>query len=295
MSKSQHILVIGATGFTGERVLDQLAQLSPQPKVTCLVREGTPPPQPPEGMIFTIVRGDLNNSDDLDKAMLGKDGLIYVASLGFGHAEAVVAACEKAKLKKCIFTSTTALFTKLNASSKAVRIAAEKTITNSTLNWVIIRPTMIFGRKGDRNMERLVRLLKKIPVLFVPGGGKAMQQPIFVDDVAQALVKSYFSDKASCKAYNVSGKEPLSFREVVRVTGKLLKRKVFIISLPLKPCRLLLRFYEKLSSKPRLKEEQLLRLNENKAFNHVAAKKDFGFKPQTFEDGMANLIAELKG
>ena len=295
MSKAQHILVIGATGFTGARVLEALAQQSPQPKVTCLVREGTLPPHPPEGMMFTIARGTLDSADDLDTAMLGKDGLIYVASLGFGHAETVVAACEKAKLKKCVFTSTTALFTKLNASSKTVRIAAEKTITDSKLNWVIIRPTMIFGRKGDRNMERLVRFLKYIPVLFVPGGGKAMQQPVFVDDVAQALVKSYFSKNACKKAYNISGKTTLSFKEVVRITGKLLKKKVFVISLPLKPCRLLLRFYEKLTSKPYLKEEQLLRLNENKAFNHVDAAKDFGFTPHSFEDGMSNLITELKG
>jgi hypothetical protein len=48
----------------------------------------------------------------------------------------------------------------------------------------------------------------------------------------------------------------------------------------------LLKVYEKISRKPRLKAEQVLRLNENKDFPHDEASRDFGYNPLSFEEGM---------
>ena len=294
---SNKILIIGATGFTGSRVLHSLSHRR-DVQVTCLLRNGSELKDVPEGMTATVVRGDLADEESLKKAMAGKDGLIYVASLGFGHAETVVRAAEQAHLKKCVFTSTTAIFTKLNASSKRVRKAADEAIMSSNLNWTIVRPTMIYGRKGDRNMERLVNYLRKIPVVFVPGTGKALQQPNFVDDVASALVAAYFSSRTLHKDYNISGKDPLTFTQVVKAIGRALDKPVYVIPLPLDPCLWLLRHYEKLMNligrKPLLKMEQLLRLNENKVFDHTEASADFGYTPKSFEEGVEVLVKELK-
>lgn len=284
----RNVLVIGATGFTGKRVLHELAQTNL--KVSCLVRSTSTPPQG-----VSTIKGDLNDLASIKNALDGQDALIYVASLGFGHAQDVISACKQANVKRAIFISTTAIFTQLNAPSKKVRLAAEETIQSSQLEWTILRPTMIYGRKGDRNMERLVKLLKKCPVLFTPGGGNALQQPIFVDDVAKATVAAIQSPKTIHKAYNISGAQPLSFRQVVQTTAKTLNKKAYIIPLPLGPCRFVLRLYEKLSHNPKLKEEQLLRLNENKAFDHTQATKDFGFNPRSFEAGIKNLVQELDG
>lgn len=290
------ILLIGASGFTGGRVLYSLAN-RPDVQVTCFLREGSELKDVPENMTVTVVRGCLEDQDSLEKAMAGKDGLIYVASLGFGHAETVVKAAEKSSLKKCVFTSTTAIFTKLNASSKRVRKAAEETILASDLNWTIIRPTMIFGRKGDRNMERLVRYLKKLPVVFAPGGGNSYQQPNFVDDVASALVAAYFSGNTVHREYNISGAEPLTFSQVVEKIGEALDKKVWLVPLPLDPCLWLARQLETLmyrfKRKPFLKAEQLLRLNEDKVFSHDSAIADFGYTPHSFEESIEVLVKDL--
>jgi len=283
----QKLLVIGGTGFTGKRVLSILRPRT-DVKVTVFCRDES---RAPEG--FNTVIGDLENQQDVEKALKGQDGLLYVASLGFGHAPTVVAACKKTGVRRAIFISTTALFTKLNAGSKALRLAAEKTITQSDLVWTILRPTMIYGRPGDRNMERLVKYIKRWRFMFVPGTAGSLQQPVFVDDVAQAVVDAYFSDKTYNKAYNISGAAPLTFAEVVHTTAKALGRRVWIVSLPLWPCRLMLRAYEALVKFPRLKEEQLLRLNEDKAFPHEDATHAFGYKPRDFESGIKTLIKEL--
>ena len=288
----QKILLIGASGFTGARVLKALSQYD-DVEVTCFLRKTSQKPEISNGFYQTAY-GDLNDTRSLQKALEGQDGLIYAASLGFGHAPNVVKACEKENIHKAVFTSTTALLTKLNAPSKKTRKDAEKCIQKSKIhNWVIIRPTMIYGLKGDRNMERLLKYIQKFPVLFVPGSSKALQQPNHVDDVADALVKAFFSEKAKNKTYNISGKHPLTFKEVVETICVVTNNKIKVIHLPLKPLLFLLRLYEKLVKKPRIKAEQVLRLNENKNFSHDEAKKDFNYQPISFKKGVEMLYKSL--
>lgn len=291
--KKQNILLIGGTGFTGQRVLNLLCKKE-NVTVSCLLRQNSTHPEVENGH-YTVVKGDLDNSESIKNALKGKDGMIYVASLGFGHAESIVKLCEEAHIKKCVFTSTTALLTKLNARSKTIRLAAEKTISKSKLlNWSIIRPTMIYGLKGDRNMERLIKFVKISPFILVPGTANALQQPNHVDDVAKALIDVYFSEKTQNKIYNISGEKPLTFREIILTISAALKTKTRIIELPLKPIIWLLKPYEWIANKPRIKGEQLLRLNENKNFSHAKAEKDFYFKPKSFKKGIEELIKDLR-
>ena len=168
-AKKHKILLIGATGFVGRRVVNQvenynelaLSQNEPTIDLTVFCRPGSVPPTWSDGTKIPVMRGDLDHLLSLKDALHGKDGLFYAASLGFGHAPNIVQACEEENVKRAIFISTTAIFTNLNADSKRVRMEAEATIIASNLDWTILRPTMIYGRKGDRNMERLVKYLKK--------------------------------------------------------------------------------------------------------------------------------------
>lgn len=294
MTRKKHkILLIGASGFTGGRVLKALSERN-DVDVTCFLRKTSKKPEVSEGFYKTTY-GNLDDIESLETAMEGQEGVIYVASLGFGHAEGFLKACENSDIQKAVFTSTTAILTQLNAPSKKVRKAAEKAIQNSSIpNWVIIRPTMIYGLKGDRNMERLVKYVRKFPLLFVPGTSKALQQPNHVDDVASALINAYFSEKAHNKVYNISGEKPLTFKEVVETVCEITNQKVKIIHLPLTPLLFILKMIEKVIKNPRIKAEQLLRLNENKHFSHDEAKKDFDYQPISFKKGIEILYNSLE-
>ena len=127
----------------------------------------------------------------------GCDALVNLASLGFGHAPGIVGAAVRAGLDRAVFVSTTAVTTTLPARSKAVRLAAEDEIRGSGLSWTILRPTMIYGAAGDRNLSRLLALLARLrraPLptacrcLPVPGGGRQLQQPVHVADLAGAVL-----------------------------------------------------------------------------------------------------------
>ncbi len=292
MTNIKKIIVVGGTGFTGTQVLKQLENIE-NIEVTCLVRSHNKTVLWSGKNPLKIVIGDLDDAASLEVAFKGQDSLIFVASMGFGQMQNVVKACELNNVKRAVFTSSTAIYTQLPAQSKDGREMGEKHVVQSGISWTILRPTMIYGRKGDRNVERLIRNLKRFPVFFIPGSGEALQQPIFVDDVAKATIQSLNTEKTICMAYNISGKNSLTFNELVQTTSLALNRNVRIIHLPLWPMRLLIKFYNFLTKKPKITEEQLLRLNENKAFDHKEAVQDFNFTPLSFHEGIRALVTEI--
>jgi nucleoside-diphosphate-sugar epimerase len=222
--------------------------------------------------------------------MKGIDILVNIASIGFGHAPNIVNAALESGIKRVVFISTTALFTTLNAPSKSVRLAAEATIRNSMLDYTILRPTMIYGSPRDRNMSRLVRYLHKYPVFPILGDGECLQQPVNVEDVAGAVVKALGSEKTIGKAYNIPGAKALTMNQVVDTISGILNRRTRKVHLPAAPFVKGLIILENFGIKLPIKSEQMLRLNEDKAFPFDAAMKDFGFAPLDFEEGIRREI-----
>lgn len=287
------IFVTGATGFTGSRVVRLL--LKNGYAVRCLYRASSdrsllaPFVSAPDDIEW--VQGDLSDTQSLSSAMSGTETLVNIASLGFGHADSIVSAAKLAGIQRAVFISTTAIFTQLNAQSKKVRVAAELTVETSGLNYTILRPTMIYGSDRDRNMWRLIRLMRYTPIIPIFGDGKSLQQPIYVDDVAQAVVSCLSNDVTIGKSYNIAGKQALTYNEVIDTIAKQMHKRIWKIHVPSKPIVGLLRLFEKLHLPLPLKAEQVLRLNENKDFSYADAQRDFGFSPLSFEEGIKMELA----
>ena len=277
------VFVTGATGFTGSRVVPLLLQSGYQ--VRCLSRPTSDRAFLPQPEI-EWVQGDLSDPSALTASMIGTNALVNVASLGFGHAESIIHAAVEAGIERAVFISTTAIFTQLNAKSKKVRVAAEHAIENSGLNYTILRPTMIYGSPRDRNMWQLIQLMHYSPIVPVFGDGNYLQQPVYVDDVAQAIINSLRNANTLCKKYNIAGKHPLTYNEVIETIAEQTKKRVIKIHLPSQPIVSLLRLFERMRIPLPIKAEQVSRLNEDKAFSLAEAERDFDYSPLSFADGI---------
>ena len=289
------ILVTGATGFTGREVVPRLLQRYGE--ITCLVRASSKRSRIAlPGVNF--VEGNIDDPVSLEAAMQGKDTLVNIAFLvRHGEPEArrangVIRACHAAGIRRAIFISSTSIFTTLKAIDKIAKLASESAVINSGLDYTILRPTMIYGTEADRNIIRLVRFLRRYPVVFVPGDGTFRQQPIHVEDLAQAIVDCLEAKVTIGKAYNLSGAHSVTFNEVIDQTCQVLDVKRLKIHLPLTPALLVARLLRQVSQKPLIKEEQLLRLNEDKSIDHSDAKRDFGFSPRSFLEGIRQEVAQ---
>src|SRR5205085_5177203 len=103
----------------------------------------------------------------------------------------------------------------------------------SALDWTLVRPTMIYGTPADRNIARLLRLLRRAPLVPLPGGGRSLQQPVHVDDVADAIVRALERDPSIGRAYDLGGPEPLTLRELVQDAARAVGRRPWLVTVPL--------------------------------------------------------------
>jgi len=229
----------------------------------------------------------------MEAAFAGHDTLLYVASMGFGHVPGVVAAAERAGIRRAVFVSTTAVLTRLPVRSKPVRAAAEQSVRDSGLTWTIIRPTMIYGSARDRNMCRLLRLLARLPAVPVPGSGSALQQPVHVDDVADAVIAAASAPAAAGREYVISGREPVTLAELVLQAGAAVGRRPALLRVPQGPVISALRLLERLRIRLPLRAEQVERLGEDKAFGHADAERDLGVRPRAFAEGILQEARDL--
>jgi uncharacterized protein YbjT (DUF2867 family) len=286
------IHVTGGSGFLGGHVTPLLVHAGHD--VTALARSDAARIRVAE-LGATPVAGDLDDPESLDAAVVAAraDALVNLASLGFGHAAAIVHAAEDAGVRRAVFVSTTAIFTRLPAASKRQRLAGEAVIEGSDLAWTIVRPTMIYGAPGDRNMARLLQLLRRTPVMPVPGGGSRLQQPVHVDDLAAAIATAVECDLAVHRSYDVAGPEPLTLRTIVEQAAAAVGRRPRMVTVPLGLTIAGARVYERVARRPRLRAEQLERLAEDKAFDIRPARDDLGYAPRSFTDGIRQETALL--
>lgn len=277
------VFVTGATGFTGSYIVPPLLK-SGYP-LRCLHRPTSDRSVLPQPEI-DWVPGDVSYTDALSACMQGTDTLINIVSLGFGHADSILRAAKKAGIRRAIFISTTAIFTPLDAKSKAVRIEAERLIESSGLQYTILRPTMIYGSARDRNMWRLIQFMRTSPILPIFGDGYSLQQPIYVGDVAQAILNCLKSDSTIGRSYNIAGKEPLTYNQVIDTITAKMNKRIWKIHIPYSPIVAIMKLFERNRLPLPVKAEQVLRLNENKNFSYEEAQIDFGFRPLSFREGI---------
>jgi uncharacterized protein YbjT (DUF2867 family) len=289
-STPQVIVVTGATGFTGPFVIRALRQRFPDARLRAVVRDPSRVDRidVPDVEVATA---DLRDQTALTQAFAGADVLVNVASLGFDWNPAVIGAARAAGIRRGIFIGTTAMLTTLAVASRSVREEGERLVRESGLVWTILRPTMIYGTPEDRNIVRLLRFVSKSPIVPLPGGG-ATQQPVHVADVAEAVAGALASAGTANRAYNISGAEPLTLRELVREAAAAVGRRPMLVPIPLGPIARVADVWRRVG-RPPLSGEQIRRIGEDKAFDHQAATKDFGFAPRTFRDGVQAEAAML--
>jgi len=195
--------------------------------------------------------------------------------------------------KKIVVLSSTSRFTKTTSTdaheAKVVNdlIAGEEALQawagQHGIQWVLLRPTLIYGRSTDRNLSEIVRMIRKFRFFPLLGSGKGLRQPIYVDDVAQACLQAALSNRAVNKAYNISGTEILTYREMVarvfRAMGlapRLVQINTSLFKIAIAALRMLPRYRN-------WSFDMVDRMSKDMVFPHDEAKMDFGFSPRGFE------------
>lgn len=287
------LFVTGITGHTGKWFLNRLITENYQGKIRCLVRKNSNTTiLDKSGLNIEKVYGNLEDKKLLESIMAGVDTIVHIPSIIF--SENVIAAAIKNNVKWAILVHTTGRYSKYkSASAEYIKIEDEILEKRDQLGITVVRPTMIYGSSEDRNMYKLVDFLYRHKVFPVFGKGENIMQPVHAKDLGNSYYDVLINKEITFnKEYNLSGKNPIPYIDLVRCVSDTLERKNIIVKIPLWMSTLAARVYNALNKNAVISVEQVLRMQEDKDFSYDKAANDFGYDPLSFSEGITGEVQE---
>jgi uncharacterized protein YbjT (DUF2867 family) len=250
--------VIGASGRSGAALCRRLAEVGEA--FVPVVRD--PARWAATGLPGSPRVADLTDPNPLQQALGDAEAVVSCAHAR--HAPAILAAARRAR--KFLFLGSTRKFTRWPDAHGRGVLAGEAAFLASGRPGVMLHPTMIYGAAGEDNVRRLAALLRRLPLVPLPQGGRALVQPVYQNDVTEAILACLRTDWPGPQTRIIAGPQPSSYANFVRaVAAAAGLRKPRIIPVPL---RLLLAVapLTHLPGLPRIGGDEIRRLAEDKAF-----------------------------
>lgn len=188
--------------------------------------------------------------------------------------------------------TTTGVFSSYNQFSEIYKVNEAK-IRASGVTYTILRPSMIYGHPKDKNMSRLIRFLCKYPVFPLFDAGRSLMQPVFEEDLADGIVAAIGEPRTENQEYNLAGPEAIPYRSLIQTILDVLQRRVFILNVPFGLASSVARLGERIPGFP-ITHEQVLRLQEDKAFDISKAVAELSYKPRPFAIGVEDEITQMR-
>ena len=171
-------------------------------------------------------QGDLDNPESLARAVDGVDTVVHLAALTSSARESeyfrtnvvgtknLVDACVLKGVKRIIYISSRAASLDGGGYSRS-KLEAEECVKKSKLQWLILRPSEVYGQGAGDTINRLIQGVKKYPFVPVIGKGQARLSPVYIDDVVSAMERSILDKELKGETILLAGPEDLTFDELV--------------------------------------------------------------------------------
>ncbi|NWC17664.1 NAD(P)-dependent oxidoreductase [Pseudomonas gingeri NCPPB 3146 = LMG 5327] len=273
-----HIGILGASSFLGEHALLSLAQAGHQ--VTAFTRQ-----------LPRASRRGINWQSVDDWHELALDTFLSLAPIWV--VPEYLERLANTGVKRVVVLSSTSRFTKQaspdarerqlaqrlgNAEEQFVKWAIERKV-----QWVILRPTMIYGFACDQNITEIARFIQRFGFFPLIGGSRGLRQPVHADDVVQACLAAMTLPELRHGAYNLSGAEVLPYHAMVRRIFQALGRPERTLALSTRTLHALVWLLRCLPRYRHLSGALVERMNQDLVFDHADASDQLGFYPRPFE------------
>lgn len=284
-------LLTGATGLTGTLFLERLAIKKPRTKLFCLVRANSDRSAIDNlNLDLTYYSGDSSLAETWNQIFSQNAFEIIIHLVQLRQVPILIDCLQKAgQFPRLIIIGTTGVYSKYNQYSAEYK-KAETHLSQYSGSYCLLRPTMIYGSPRDKNLHKLISFCNRYGFFPIFGSGDNLIQPIHAGDIAQTLLTVWERHDLQ-GTYDLSGGSIVTFRELLSLISVLLDKPVRQLSLPLQLGINLATASEKLfGNKSPVKREQILRLQEDKAYSHSDAQRDLNFQPRSLEIGLQEEV-----
>ena len=300
------VLVTGASGFVGSHVIPAL--LESGHRVVALVRSDAADARvlgrlPSERRAAVeLRRGDVTAPASLPAALAGIDAVVHLvalasdrdggASLRLVNAEGtrnVVAAMGAAGVRRLIHQGALGVSDDPRLHYASSKARAEAIVAASDLDWTILKPSLLYGpRDGFFNI--LAGLVRMSPLVVpVPGSGTSRFQPLAIEDLARAVVRSIEDPATIRQTYPLGGPRTWTYREIMAEVLRGMGSRRAILPLPVPLISLVARLAESLRIPFPVATDQLRQLGLDNVGPLTAVRDAFGFEPLDMAGRLTHL------
>jgi NADH dehydrogenase len=221
------ILVTGASGFIGQSLVRRL--LSRGHTVRALVRRD------PAAVTATgpeYVRGDMTDHEALDRACVGMDTIVHLAcatgvadpavarAVNVEGTRALLDAAKKRGVRRFVFVSTISATRERMGPYGQTKLEGERMVEASGLDWVILRPSLVYGSSSIGLFATLAAYLRSLPVVPVIGDGEIELDPIHVEDVNAVIEQCLTRSDVVGKTYDLLGPDRVTFNDFLALVAR---------------------------------------------------------------------------
>jgi uncharacterized protein YbjT (DUF2867 family) len=278
MTETVH--VIGASGRSGLALCRSL--LSDGVAVVAVVRN--PAKWAAYGLDASVRLADLGDIDGLRSALAGAT---RVVSCAHARHTGVVLAAAPADSRLALLGSTRKFTQWPDAHGNGV-LEGEAALLASGRSGVMLHPTMIYGAQGEDNVQRLAALLRWLPIMPLPGGGRFLVQPIHQSDVTRCIRAALLRAWDGPASVVVAGPAAVRYADFVRAVARAAGLRVpAVVAFPAGALMVAARVARFLPGLPAVRPEEIRRLMENKSFDIGSMRALLGIDPLPLEKGLA--------
>ncbi len=232
---------------------------------------------------------DLRHPRALRRALRAAD--IVVSCAHARHAAAILDAAPEG-VRHLVLLGSTRKFTRWPDGHGLGVLAGEAAFRSSSRFGVMLHPTMIYGAEGEDNVQRLARMLRRLPVVPLPGGGRALVRPIYQDDVTRCIRAAIAATWYRPETMVLAGADRISYADFVRAVAHAAGLPPpRIVPLPARLLRLAAPLTRLVPGIPTIRRAEVQRLLEDKSWGIDPMRRQLGVVPIGLADGLARTFA----
>jgi len=298
------VVVFGGGGFLGRRLVDRLSAESVTVRVA--VRHPEPARIALRSLGFdrvTVVYADVRDQGSVAAAIAGADAVVdavsaYVEKGGVTFEAVHVRGSENVAREAVAagvarFVLVSGIGADRYSSSPYIRSRGrgEVMVQQAFPSATIVRPGAMFG-PGDALFATLAELARLLPVLPLIGGGTRLQ-PVFVEDVAEAIASILADPGTVGQTYELAGPRVYTLRELVNMTLQLMGKRRLLVAVPFAVAEIQARLFEFLPNPPLTTGQVDLLKVDNVASKTLPGFQDLKIRPKTVEEVLPTYVGPV--
>jgi len=277
--------VFGGTGFLGRRVVQRLAAGGATLRIAARSASSE----------AAAVRADVRDRQSVAAALAGADAVVnavsaYVEkrdvtfeSVHVHGARTLAEEAARAGVARLVLVSGIGADPQSRSPYIRARGRGELAVREAFPRATIVRPSALFG-PGDALFAGLADLVRLLPAVPLIGGGRTRLQPVYVEDVAEAIARILARPDTAGQTFELAGPHTYTLRELIGLGLRLIDKRRPLVPLPFALAELQARLFELLPHPPLTTAQVDLLRSDNLASGSLPGFHDLGIAPKAVED-----------